>query len=313
MNNDQLKKVAIEALETCAIGSGVANGFTKTYWFDEQKVKAAIAALTAAQSAQSTSKIYTYASTQATTCAGCGKHKHTPLRIDAMGGYVCLTCIDQKLGSLLDEFGYPESAGKDEREVFEEWYGSTGGRRSPEEMIIEVFCWDAWQAGRASLAKEQEQKPRGWFVIEYADNGEECLTHTHKGDRGAFPLYVAPQAQHSDAWHRLVISLGCMFGFETSGSIDEVAASARDACDKQAQQEAGKGAEGGRGIDGPDYLRLSKSGYTLRVGWGDEKRIVAASPRQLHEMSAEAQRQWLEDADRLCDGWNRIENTKTGD
>jgi hypothetical protein len=45
---------------------------------------------------------------QATTCAGCGEHKATPLRIDAMGGYVCLTCIDQKLSSLLGEFGYPE-------------------------------------------------------------------------------------------------------------------------------------------------------------------------------------------------------------
>lgn len=52
----------------------------------------------------------TYSSTQATKCASCGQHKHTPLRIDAMGGYVCLTCIDQKLGSLLGEFGYPESA-----------------------------------------------------------------------------------------------------------------------------------------------------------------------------------------------------------
>lgn len=49
---------------------------------------------------------YTYTSTQATTCAGCGKHKHTPLRIDAMGGYVCLTCIDKRLSGLLGEFGY---------------------------------------------------------------------------------------------------------------------------------------------------------------------------------------------------------------
>lgn len=49
---------------------------------------------------------YEYASKQATTCAGCGEHKHTPLRIDAMGGYVCLTCIDNKLSSLLGEFGY---------------------------------------------------------------------------------------------------------------------------------------------------------------------------------------------------------------
>jgi hypothetical protein len=50
---------------------------------------------------------HSYASTQATTCACCGEHKHTPLRIDKMGGYVCLTCIDKKLGSLLGEFGYP--------------------------------------------------------------------------------------------------------------------------------------------------------------------------------------------------------------
>jgi hypothetical protein len=62
-------------------------------------------ACTTAQLAQEPT---TYSSTQATNCAGCGKHKHTPLRIDAMGGYVCLTCIDQKLGSLLGEFGYPE-------------------------------------------------------------------------------------------------------------------------------------------------------------------------------------------------------------
>lgn len=56
---------------------------------------------------------YTYASKQATTCAGCGKHQHTPLRIDAMGGYVCLTCIDQKLGALLGEFGYSPAQGID--------------------------------------------------------------------------------------------------------------------------------------------------------------------------------------------------------
>jgi len=53
---------------------------------------------------------YTYVSTQSTMCASCGEHKHTPLRIDAMGGYVCLTCIDKKLGSLLGEFGYPQPA-----------------------------------------------------------------------------------------------------------------------------------------------------------------------------------------------------------
>jgi hypothetical protein len=58
--------------------------------------------LTASEIAKDRSE-YTYASKQATHCAGCNKHKHTPLRVDHMGGYVCLTCIDQRLGDLLDE------------------------------------------------------------------------------------------------------------------------------------------------------------------------------------------------------------------
>ena len=40
---------------------------------------------------------FTYASKQATVCAVCGERKHTPLRNDEMGGYVCLTCIDREL------------------------------------------------------------------------------------------------------------------------------------------------------------------------------------------------------------------------
>lgn len=40
---------------------------------------------------------YTYKSTQQTECDGCGNLKHTPLRRDEMGGYVCLTCIDKQL------------------------------------------------------------------------------------------------------------------------------------------------------------------------------------------------------------------------
>lgn len=58
---------------------------------------------------------YTYTSSQATQCAGCGTRKHTPLRVDPMGGYVCLTCIDQRLEGLLAE----ESA----RDVEKDWDG----------------------------------------------------------------------------------------------------------------------------------------------------------------------------------------------
>lgn len=45
---------------------------------------------------------FTYSSKQETNCAGCGVRKHTPLRVDDMGGYVCLTCIDNRLGELLE-------------------------------------------------------------------------------------------------------------------------------------------------------------------------------------------------------------------
>ena len=41
----------------------------------------------------------TYSSTQSTRCP-CGNVKHTPLRRDHMGGYVCLTCIDKELDRL---------------------------------------------------------------------------------------------------------------------------------------------------------------------------------------------------------------------
>lgn len=52
---------------------------------------------------------YTYASKQSTSCAGCGVRKHTPLRVDEMGGYVCLTCIDKKLSDLFETKRAPES------------------------------------------------------------------------------------------------------------------------------------------------------------------------------------------------------------
>lgn len=48
---------------------------------------------------------FTYSSKQATECAVCGERKHTPLRNDAMGGYVCLTCISNELLRLQENDG----------------------------------------------------------------------------------------------------------------------------------------------------------------------------------------------------------------
>lgn len=71
-----------------------------------QELNKALAALAARDQGEPAdkgqAKPVTYSSTQATNCAGCGKRKHTPLRVDGMGGYVCLTCIDERLEELLD-------------------------------------------------------------------------------------------------------------------------------------------------------------------------------------------------------------------
>lgn len=37
---------------------------------------------------------------QRTKCAVCGQSEHTPIRIDSMGGYVCLSCVEAALLSL---------------------------------------------------------------------------------------------------------------------------------------------------------------------------------------------------------------------
>lgn len=59
----------------------------------------------------------TYSSTQSTKCV-CGEVKHTPLRRDEMGGYVCLTCIDKRLDAVADIEKAAEKRGEDrEREA----------------------------------------------------------------------------------------------------------------------------------------------------------------------------------------------------
>lgn len=88
------------------IGDNQYSGATANRWWEAWQARAALST----RPEPSDAVAHTYASTQATNCASCGEHKHTPLRIDAMGGYVCLTCIDKKLGGILGEFGYAPDA-----------------------------------------------------------------------------------------------------------------------------------------------------------------------------------------------------------
>jgi hypothetical protein len=59
-------------------------------------------------------------------------------------------------------------------------------------------------------------------------------------------------------------------------------------------------------FDSEDTLRISKSGYSLKLGWTD-KRIVAEAPKN------ECTPQWLYDAQRLCDGWNRTKQAQASE
>ncbi|MFI8572072.1 hypothetical protein ACIGEO_11190 [Stenotrophomonas bentonitica] len=153
---------------------------------------------------------YAYASKQATTCAGCGKHKHTPLRIDAMGGYVCLTCIDQKLGALMNEFGYQsEQVGEVQGDglvalesampYLETLHSIVGGE-------ARTSVWRCIERGRAALAARQPgaQVPVGYLFTDdpavYAMPG----SGFHPGKEppadaiNVVPLYDAPPAQGID-------------------------------------------------------------------------------------------------------------------
>lgn len=52
--------------------------------------------------------------------------------------------------------------------------------------------------------------------------------------------------------------------------------------------------------DREDTLRISKSGCSIKLGW-KEQHIVASVP---HNDPKNCTDQWIEDAQRLCDGWN---------
>lgn len=105
---------------------------------------------------------YTYASTQATNCAGCGEYKHTPLRIDAMDGYVCLTCIDKKLGTLLGEFGCPAPQSPlSEEDITSEYFASQLTTKDSVESVFAAgvrWAEKAHGIARAVIAADRGEK-----------------------------------------------------------------------------------------------------------------------------------------------------------
>ncbi|ARL36038.1 hypothetical protein [Burkholderia pseudomallei] len=77
---------------------------------------------------KASAEVFTYATKQATACASCGEYKHTPLRIDRMGGYVCLTCIDRELER-------PVTLADDQRAAVEFALGACAGHVAGERHV----------------------------------------------------------------------------------------------------------------------------------------------------------------------------------
>ena len=57
-------------------------------------------------------------------------------------------------------------------------------------------------------------------------------------------------------------------------------------------------------IDDPRKYRVSMSGFSIKTGWGDEKKIVAKYPGAVNPLDQKAYEAWLEDAERICEQHN---------
>lgn len=152
---------------------------------------------------------YTYASTQATNCACCGEYKHTPLRVDLMDGYVCLTCIDKRLESLLEsEAGEPtepsaralefaENMAKDAEQVLDALNALHAIREEKDQYNDGDEGNRAWEAIRADEdAAEQNLSDhlRGLRSGVYEFRKRAAKVGAGAGEQNGMPLYEHPAA-----------------------------------------------------------------------------------------------------------------------
>jgi hypothetical protein len=90
------------------------------------------------------------ADAQQTNCGCCGELKTTPLRVDWLGGYICLTCADQKLHELKPQ----PSPGVAQDDL-------VGRLRKPYLSEETMQQWDRWRA--SILAGNTGSHPRDCF------------------------------------------------------------------------------------------------------------------------------------------------------
>lgn len=54
-------------------------------------------------------------------------------------------------------------------------------------------------------------------------------------------------------------------------------------------------------IDDPRKWRLSKSGFSIKTGWADEKKMIAKYPGALAPLDAKQFREWMANVERICE------------
>lgn len=53
--------------------------------------------------------------------------------------------------------------------------------------------------------------------------------------------------------------------------------------------------------DDPKRWRISKSGFEIKAGWGDDKKVIAKYPGCAQPLDAKTFQEWLDNAARICD------------
>lgn len=53
-------------------------------------------------------------------------------------------------------------------------------------------------------------------------------------------------------------------------------------------------------IDDPRKWRISKSGFSIKTGWADEKKFIARYPYPASPLDNEKFKEWLENAEIIC-------------
>lgn len=56
----------------------------------------------------------------------------------------------------------------------------------------------------------------------------------------------------------------------------------------------------------PRRWRISKSGFSIKTGWADEKKYIAKYPGSVSPLDHGAFQEWLDNAQEICDNHNAM-------